>query len=312
MKNKKILITGGYGFVGVNLVRYILDKTNWEIWILDNLKSGKKEYLKDVSSHRINFIKGDIRNIDDIKKTIVDCNFVVNLAAQVGVIPSIEDPFFDMDVNINGTVNLLYLSKENGVEKFIQASSAAPLGEQKMPLNENKIPKPLSPYGASKLAGEGYCSAFSESFDLKTVVLRFSNVYGPYSKHKNSVIPLFIRQIMNGETLTIYGDGNQTRDFVYVTDICQGILLSLKEKLTDNFNMFQLGTGKEISIDHLLYILRDIFKNKKITIYHTKKRKGEIRKNYTEINRASKLISYKPRISFEDGLRYTIDWFNRI
>jgi UDP-glucose 4-epimerase len=303
MKNNiNILITGGCGFVGLNLIEFILDNTKWEIRVLDNLFSGKKEVLSRFNNDRLSFIKGDIRDNTIVKKATENCDYVVNLAAQVGVIESIKDPFFDMDVNINGILTLLESCKQNNVKRFVQASSAAPLGEQEMPLSEKKVPAPLSPYGASKLAGEGYCSAFSESYDLETVVLRFSNVYGPYCNHKNSVIPLFIRQILSDEILTIYGDGNQTRDFVYVQDICRGIYLSLISKLEGNYNIFQLGTGVETSVNTIIHLLKKLFPNKHISTRYVPKRKGEILRNYSDITKAKKILGYNPKISIQDGL----------
>jgi UDP-glucose 4-epimerase len=311
MKIKKILITGGCGFIGANLISFIFEKTNWNITILDNLTSGKKEYLSDfIDDKRLDFIKGDIRDQEKVKKAIDKCDFVVNLAAQVGVIPSVEKPLFDMDVNIKGTLILLKAAVDSDVEKFIQASSATPLGEQEMPLNEDKVPAPLSPYGASKLACEGYCSAFSGSFNLNTVVLRFSNVYGPWSELKGSVIPLFIRQILNDETLTIYGDGRQTRDFIYVSDICQGIFLSLTRELPENYCLFQLGTEKETSINELIDLLKNNI-SKDFSYRYASARNGEIICSYTDISKAKNILRYKPKIPIEKGIRKTIEWFKR-
>lgn len=303
MSEHRILITGGSGFIGTNLVYYLIEKTDWEIVVLDNLTSGKKEYLEDINDSRFTFLKGDIRNLDDVKKAIINCDYVVNLAAQVGVVPSIKDPFYDFDVNVKGTLNLLDACNNNSrFNRFVQASSAAPLGNQEMPLNEEKIPAPLSPYGASKLACEGYCSAFSGAFNLKTVVLRFSNVYGPYCDHKKSVIPLFIGQILKNETLTIYGDGKQTRDFIHVNDICQGIYLSLISKFENNYNLFQLGTGKETSVNSLVDILQNIFTDKNISKRFISRRRGEVYRNYTDIKKAKKILDFKPTISIKEGL----------
>jgi UDP-glucose 4-epimerase len=303
-----LLITGGCGFIGLNFIDYILENTNWQVKVLDNLYSSRKENLSRFNENRLDFIKGDIRDEKIVKKAVKNCDYVVNLAAQVGVIQSIQDPFFDMDVNINGIMTLLKSCKENNVKRFVQASSAAPLGEQEMPLSEAKVPSPLSPYGASKLAGEGYCSAFSGSYDINTVVLRFSNVYGPYCEQKSSVIPLFIRQILNKEILTIYGDGNQTRDFVYVKDICNGIHLSLTKKLDNNYSIFQLGTGQETSINYIIELLKKIFTDREISTKYVSKRKGEIIRNYSDIGKAKKVLGYNPKISIEEGLKKTTDF----
>ena len=181
-----------------------------------------------------------------------------------------------------------------------------------MPLNENKLPKPLSPYGASKLAGEGYCSAYSSSYNLNTVVLRFSNVYGPISYQKGSVIPKFTKQIFNGNDIIIYGDGKQTRDFIYVTDICEAIHLSLTTELNNKFELFQIATGTEVSINQLLELIsKDISELGYDTpeIIYKKFRDGEIIRNYADISKAENFLGFHPDISLKDGLKKTIKWF---
>ncbi|MEF8832801.1 MAG: NAD-dependent epimerase/dehydratase family protein, partial [Candidatus Thermoplasmatota archaeon] len=243
----RLLVTGGCGFVGTNLIEFILDRSDWDITVLDNLSQGKLEYLKAVDGHseeRVDFYKGDVRDLDDVKEAMENCDFVIHLAAQTSVIDSIEKPKEDADINIMGTINLLEEAVEKGIERFIVASSAAPLGEQEMPIHEEKVPQPLAPYGASKLACEGYCSAFSGSHSLTTVALRFSNVYGPKSWHKGSVVAKFIKQILEGETPIIYGDGGQTRDFIHTKDIAQALYLSCIEELEDDFELFQIATGE--------------------------------------------------------------------
>lgn len=189
-------------------------------------------------------IEGDIRDKEVCLKACRGVDCVVHLAAHAGVIPSIENPYYDFEVNILGTLNLLKAAVENNVEKFIFASSNAPLGNQNPAMNETKVPRPLSPYGASKLACEAYCSAFYHSYGLRTISLRFSNVYGPYSLHKNSVVAKFIKDAIIKKQLTIYGDGKQTRDLVYVDDLCRAILTILGSTKEIVFgDVFNLGTG---------------------------------------------------------------------
>lgn len=312
--SKKVLITGGCGFIGSNLVKFLLDKTNWELVILDNLSSGNLEDLQtlDDFSSRITFVKGDIRNNTDITRAVQGCNYVVNLAAQVGVMPSVDDPLFDADVNIIGAINVLKAAVDNKVEKVVQASSAAPLGNQEMPLNEEKLPKPLSPYGASKLACEAYCSAFAASYNLNTIALRFSNVYGPLSYAKGSVIPLFIKQILKGEKTIIYADGEQTRDFIYVKDICNAIYLSLIADLKNKFELFQISTGKETSMNELFKILKEELEKHNIKVPSPEfapSRPGEIIRNYSDISKANRLLNYTPSYLLDEGINKTVDWF---
>ena len=311
----KILITGGCGFIGVNLVRYLLKKGDYKIVVVDNFSVGKVEYLneaiQDLPNKRlVQIVEGDIRNRDICEKVTQSIDVIVHLAAQAGVIPSIKDPFYDCEINIIGTLNLLYSAVKNKVDKFIFASSNAPVGEQVPPVNETKIPKPLSPYGASKLACEAYCSAFYHSYGLKTVIFRFSNVYGPYCLHKNSVVAKFIKDgILKGE-LTIYGDGKQTRDFIYVDDICQAIYLVLNYKNSDQIwgTLFHLGTGKETTILELAELVKSLF-DKKIKISFAPPRKGEIIRNYSDITKAQKLLGFKPSISLEEGVKKVYNWF---
>ncbi|MFX0201986.1 MAG: NAD-dependent epimerase/dehydratase family protein, partial [Candidatus Hodarchaeota archaeon] len=243
---------------------------------------------------------------------------VIHLAAHAGVTPSIANPFYDFEVNIQGTLNLLFASVKNNVEKFIFASSNAPLGCQVPPMNEENVPKPLSPYGASKLACEGYCSAFHGSYELKTISLRFSNAYGPHSIHKNSVVAKFIKDgLLKGE-LTIYGDGHQTRDFIHVDDICQAVCLILSRPaayyvscLTCNGIWglpFNIGTYEETSILKLAKIVQGLF-DRKIEISFAPERKGEIKRNYSDITKARMVLGFSPQISLENEGRLVYEWF---
>ncbi|MBS3782664.1 MAG: GDP-mannose 4,6-dehydratase, partial [Candidatus Thermoplasmatota archaeon] len=298
-----------------NLIEYLLERTNKNITVLDNLSEGKIEYLKSISNYsekRIKFIQGDIRNKDDVKKAMKGCDHVIHLAAQTDVIDSVKDPRKDADINILGTINLLEEAVEEDVDRFVQASSAAPLGEQEMPIHEEKDPQPLAPYGASKLACEGYCSAFAGSYSLPTVALRFSNVYGPKSWHKGSVVAKFIKQILDGETPTIFGDGGQTRDFIHTKDISQALHLSCTERMEEGFQLFQIGTGEETSINELYSKLKTKLEDEGIQVPepdHGEKREGEIYRNYTDISKAKKELNYEPKIDLDRGLDETIDWF---
>jgi UDP-glucose 4-epimerase len=342
---KKVLITGGCGFIGVNLVGFLVGKGISELRILDNLNAGKVQYLESVlasygqvtrnSKHdseivylvdsanhkektKIELVIGDIRDKETCVEATAGIDSVVHLAAHAGVIPSVENPFFDFEVNILGTLNLLNASVKNKVDRFIFASSNAPLGDQIPPLSEKKVPNPLSPYGASKLAGEAYCSAFHGSYGLKTVILRFSNVYGPYSLHKNSVIAKFIKDGILRRRLTIYGDGSQTRDFVHVEDLSNAIRLILNGPLVPQAsclspnsiwgNTFHLGTGKETSIIDLAKYTRKLFQNN-VELVFEPERKGGIKRNYSDIRKARKMLGFRPRVNLRGGLRVLHEWF---
>ncbi|MGD9211192.1 MAG: NAD-dependent epimerase/dehydratase family protein [Desulfobacteraceae bacterium] len=269
------LITGGCGFIGLNLIDFMLKKGFTNFRILDNLTIGSKENLETLLSEHGTFEKkedpnrilymlnsentqssrpaevqiqlmiGDIKDPEICIQVTKNIDIAVHLAAQSGVPTSMEDPYFDCETNVLGTLNVLEACRTNNVDKFIFASSGAPLGEVDPPIHEKKLPKPISPYGASKLAGEAYCHAYYKSFGIKTVVLRFGNVYGPRSSHKTSVVAKFFKRAIEGKPLEIYGDGTQTRDFIYVEDLCNAIYLALK-KLSNQSSYLESGTESSV------------------------------------------------------------------
>lgn len=310
----KVLITGGAGFIGVNLIELILEKTDWEIVVLDNFSTSDDGMLELVieGSNRVKIVEGDIRAKEDILSAIEGCGYVVSLAAQAGVLPSVEDPYFDMDLNIKGLINLLVSAVEVGAKKVVHASSNALLGEAPLPLSEETIPQPLSPYGASKLAGEGYLSAWATSYGLSTVALRFSSVYGPKSIHKGSAIAKFIKQIMDDDQVEIWGDGSQTRDLVYVKDISNAIYLSLVTELPNKYEVIHIGTGVEITIEE---VFDTIYQNFLARGYepkpaqHTDWKPGEIRQNWSSIEKAKEILGFQPEKSFDENIEETIEWF---
>lgn len=313
-----VLITGGCGFIGTNLVKYLADR-GYQIRILDNLSTGKEENLRQLQSQDSRLFTGeltigDIRNRGEVSETVKGVDAVVYLAAHTSVAESLENPEEDWDVNVNGTLNLLEACRQNGVVEFIFASSNAAVGEQTPPIDEMKVPQPLSPYGASKLASEALCSAYYYSFGLKTVSLRFANCYGPYSDHKASVVSRFIKWAKEEKPLMIYGDGNQTRDFVHVEDVCQAIYFVLtatqQTKMTPGSRspaddlyggVFQIGAGIETSINKLAELIKQMAESK-LKIIHEAERKGEIRRNYSDITKARRALGFKPKIELREGL----------
>ncbi|MFO8010616.1 MAG: GDP-mannose 4,6-dehydratase [Dehalococcoidia bacterium] len=317
----KTLITGGCGFVGINLTRF-LDRSGFSIRILDNFSEGKRERIESLALQReVEIIEGDLRDKEAVRAAVQRMKAVVHLAAHTSVVESVENPEEDWEINVTGTFNLLEACRREGVERFILASSNAVAGEQTPPIDETKIPQPLSPYGASKLAGEALCSAYYHSFGLKTFCLRFANVYGPFSDHKSSVIPLFLQWVREGKPLTVYGDGEQTRDFVHVDDICQAIYLALVPAYghagedsrtsgscsplsTDDWcgEVFQIASGTETSINQLAGLLREVTGRDLEVVYHPE-RPGEIMRNYSDITKARKLLGFEPAMELKEGLR---------
>jgi len=300
-----ILITGGCGFVGVNLVRALVDVIP-DITVVDNLSTGHSE---DVADLDIDFVQADIRDKECMRKAVEGKDAVIHLAADTRVMDSIEDPETNFDVNAAGTLNLLKQADAAGVSRFITASTGgAIIGDCEPPVHEDMVPRPLSPYGASKLAAEGYCSAFAGSYNMNTVALRFANVYGPYSYHKGSVIAKFFKNMLHDEPLTVYGDGTQTRDFVYTGDLCRAIQSVLFADLNGH-NVFNLGSGKEITILELIEHMKIVTGKQDYPVAFEPPRQGEVYRNYTCIDKAKRTLDYEPSMNLRDGLQNTWAWF---
>ncbi len=301
-----VLVTGGCGFIGVNLGRRLL-AAGYRPVAFDDLSTGRLEDGFTAGYDEV--VEGDIRDADALTAAARDADAVVHLAAHTGVVPSVEDPRHDADVNIGGTLNALLAARDGGAEAFVFASSGAPLGSVEPPGHEGLAARPLSPYGASKLAGEGMCSAFAGSYGLPTTVLRFTNVYGPYSYHKGSVVARCMKRIMEGRELTVYGDGEQTRDFLYVDDLCGAVLAALERKPMGE--LYQLGTGVETSVNELVARLRALAPEGDVRVVREPARAGEVLRAYSDIGKARRELGYDPSTPLADGLATTFDWFRR-
>ncbi len=299
-KVNRVLVTGGAGFVGANLVRHLL-AADVKITVLDNFSIGSRENLAGLD---LDIIEGDILDTELVKEAAAGHDGIVHLAAQTGVPGSIEDPRRDCEVNVIGTLNMLEAARLNSVRRFVFASSNAPLGKQPPPATEDKAPLPISPYGASKLAGEGYCLAYHGSWGMGTVVLRFANLYGPYSAHKSSVVAKFIKDSTTGR-LTIDGSGQQTRDFIYVEDLCRAIACALNSQISGE--VFQIATGVETSIAELANQIQQVT-GMDIEFDHAEFRMGDINKNYSFIGKAKEVLGWEPQVSLHQGLRRTWTW----
>lgn len=322
---KKLVITGGCGFIGVNLVRYLLGLDQGiRIRIVDNFSEGQPEDLERVSPYQsqelsqlngwhdgVSIIEGDILNDELAVEVCGGADGVVHLAANAAIIPSVEDPRSDCMTNVIGTLNYLDACRRQSVPRFVLASSSAPLGDQEPPIHEELVPKPISPYGASKLSGEAYCSAFFGSYAIQAVSLRFSNVYGPYSRHKTSVVSKFIMQIIAGDNLTIYGDGRQTRDFIYIEDLSNAIWASLTAAEIGG-EVIQIATHKEHTVSEVAQLLNDLamqYLGKKSPLVYEAERVGEVKRSYSDISKARRMLGWEPRWTVEDGLEETLRWF---
>lgn len=311
----QVLVTGGCGFIGVNLAARLLTSGRFAVSVLDNMSTGSADMLHSaLSGHgldpsAVTVIEGDVRDFSLCEEACRDMDAVVHLAAQAGVVQSIDDPFLDSDVNVGGTLNMLEAARNAGAGMFVFASSNAPLGAASPPSREDTAPRPLSPYGAAKLAGEGYCSAYHASYGLPTVALRFSNAYGPWSFHKSSVVARFIKDGLSTGRLTVYGDGSQTRDLVHVSDIARAVELALESDPKEIAGgIFQLGTGVETTVLQTAALVAG-FIGKDVRIDFAPARAGEAARSFSDIGKARELLGYDPSVPLEEGVFDTLEWF---
>jgi UDP-glucose 4-epimerase len=320
----KWLITGGCGFIGSRLIQTLKTESGHSIRVLDDLSTGTREDLALVTDFKeknldelsdncsdVELFVGDILDESIIRSVSNGIDVIVHLAANTGVGPSVEDPKSDCMTNVLGTFNVLEAARFNKVRRFIFASSGAPVGEVTPPIHEEIAPHPVSPYGASKLSGEGYCSAYFKTYGIETVVLRFGNVYGPGSLHKNSVVAKFIKQALNGETLEIYGDGSQTRDFIYIDDLINAIKLAAEVPGVGG-EIFQIASNRETTIHELTNELVDElhkFGIDRFSVKYGDERLGDVKRNFSDTQKASKRLGWKSSTSRHVGIKNTIEYF---
>ncbi|WP_254600817.1 NAD-dependent epimerase/dehydratase family protein [Caulobacter sp. S45] len=299
-----MLITGGCGFIGANLLRRLEERGGVDVVVLDNETLGRREHLGEFSGE---FIHGDIRDLDLLDRVLPGVDAVVHLAADTRVLDSIAEPGLNFDVNVQGTFGLLQAMRRAGVRRLINASTGgAIIGEATPPVHEEMVARPISPYGASKLAVEGYCSAFAGSYGFDAVSLRFSNVYGPRSFHKGSVVAAFFKTILRGEPLIVYGDGEQTRDFVYVEDLCDGIAQALAKPCS---GVFQLGSGRPLSVNGLIAAMQPVVAPRSIPVDYRPARSGEVLNTWCQISLAERVLGFRPQTPLHEGLARTWAWF---
>ncbi len=303
LEGQRILVTGGAGFIGSNLVDRLAPGN--KVIVLDNLSTGLISNLEK-SKDRITLVRGDILDKGLLKDIVSQVDFIFHLAANVGNIKSIEDPYFDMEVNIKGTVNLLEACLNSNIKRLVYSSSGAIFGEAKyLPIDENHPLNPESPYGVSKLAAEKYCFAFHKVHRLPVTALRYFNAYGP--RHSGSgypnVIAIFFNRIRGGKPLTIFGDGKQTRDFIFVQDIVRANILAATHPAAVG-EIFNIATGQGNSVNDLVGII-DQISGKKNEVVYADARAGEVKHSRASIEKATRLLGYRPEVDFKEGLRST-------
>jgi UDP-glucose 4-epimerase len=303
-ETERILVTGGCGFIGSNLVRFLRERTSWKLRVVDDLRTGRAEYVPE-SLAEVHI--GNVADRSVLEPALDGMDAVVHLASQTGVLPSVEDPSADFEGNTMATFRVLDSCRRLGVPRVVFASSGAAVGEVPPPIHEEVVPKPLSPYGASKLAGEAYCQAFAGSFGMQTVALRFSNVYGPFSSHKKNAVPAFIKRCLAGEPMVIYGDGTHTRDFIHVDDLCDAIL---RAATTEGIGgeVFQVATGVETSIADLAVLVKDVVGSGSETRFEPA-RAGEVHRSWADISKVRRMMGFDPVIGLREGVSRTADWY---
>lgn len=299
-----VLITGGAGFVGVHLADHLVHRDGYSVSVLDNESLGDR---RNLDLERVRFIPGDLRHPEDVEGAVAAQDVVVHLAADTRVMDSIEDPAFNFENNVVGTFNLLQACRAAGVARVVAASTGgAILGDVPPPVHEQMAPSPTSPYGASKLMLEGYLSSFSASYGLSSCALRFSNIYGPRSFHKGSVVAHFFKQMLAGNPLIVYGDGSQARDFLYAGDLVEAIEAAMG---SDAQGAIQLGSGHPTTVNELLDRIRQVT-GEDPKVEYQDFRAGEVRLTWCQIDKARETLGFDPTTSLEDGLSATWEWFS--
>ena len=306
MSGGRWLVTGGAGFVGVNLLR-VLAARGVAVRVLDNLVVGRREDLDGLGAE---LVVGDVRDAAAVDAALAGVEVVVHLAAHTRVVDSIADPWENFEVNARGTLVLLEAARRRGtVRRFVLASTGgAILGDAEPPVHEGMPARPLSPYGASKLACEGYCSAYFGAYGLETVALRFANVYGPWSYQKASVVAAFMKRVCDGQPLVIYGDGQQTRDFLFVGDLCEAVMAAADAGRACAGEAFHVASGVETTIARIAALVLAVT-GTSVPLVHEPARRGEVQRNCARVDKARALLGWAPRVPLDEGLVCTWEWF---
>lgn len=307
----KILVTGAAGFIGSHLADRLLQE-DVEVTALDNMSTGRQANIQhNLNNRNYKFIKGDIRDRKQLAETLKGADAVFHEAAQVNITKSLEDPLTTNDINVNGTLNVLKACADQKVRCLVFASSCAVYGEEPtLPKKEDMTPKPISPYAASKLAAENYVTVYSKVYDIRTTSLRYFNVYGPRqtSGPYSGVIPIFIHNLLNNRKITIYGDGDQTRDFVYVNDVVEANIRALTSNRSAG-EVFNVATGHQVTVNELVEKLQKVTGKNDVEVVHAAERTGDIRHSYADVSKAERLIGYRPRVDIFNGLSELVEYW---
>lgn len=304
----KALVTGGAGFIGSHLVDALVAR-GWSVRVLDDLSAGRRENLTQVAG-RIEWLVGDLRDRALVERAVAGVDVVFHQAALRSVPKSFDNPLLYHEVNVTGTVQLLWAARQAGVRRLVYASSSSVYGDvERLPQREADRPDPISPYAASKLAGEHYCRVFS-TWGLDAVTLRYFNVFGPRQSLESRyavVIPRFIVSLLRDEPPPIHGDGLQSRDFTYVADVVEANVLAAQVPGVGG-RVFNIAGGQPYTVLDAAQRLSRLL-GKAITPVHGPVRPGDVRHTYAEIAQAREVLGFRPTVGFDEGLRRTAEWF---
>lgn len=320
MTKTSILITGGAGFIGSNLIEHFLSTGNYLVVCMDNLATGHLHNIEPfLSNPDFKFIEGDIRDLDTCKKAVKGCQYVLHQAALGSVPRSINDPITTNDVNINGFLNMLVASRDEKIKRFIYAASSSTYGDsEQMPKVEEVIGKPLSPYAITKYVNELYADIFSKTYGLETIGLRYFNVFGKRQDPDGAyaaVIPLFVKQFMAYESPIINGTGDFSRDFTYIENVIQMNELAMLTTNEEAINtVYNTAVGDRTTLNELASSLRTYLshydsKIEDVVVIHGENRKGDIPHSLASVEKAKKLLGYEPNQSIQTGLKKAVDWY---
>lgn len=306
----KHLVTGGAGFIGSNIVRSLLDE-GADVRVLDNFSTGRRANLEDVADH-VDLIEGDLRDEQAVRRAVDGVRFVFHLAALPSVMRSVADPMTTNEVNVSGTLRLLLAARDAGVERLVFSSSSSVYGDTPtLPKREDMTPSPLSPYALSKLAGEHYAAIFSRLYGLDTFALRYFNVFGPrqdpHSQYA-AVIPLFIDAFSTHQSPTVFGDGEQTRDFTFVENVVAANLCCRTAPKAAAGQAYNVACGERVSVNELARRVALLTASKASPVYEAA-RAGEVRDSQADNTRAREALGWAPGVSFQAGLERTVSWF---
>jgi UDP-glucose 4-epimerase len=300
----RYMVTGGCGFIGRTLIKNLGKEAGAKVLVLDSLVAGSGDSFQN---ERVELVVADIRDREAVECAAEGVDCIIHLAAFSGVRPSLVDPHGTIEVNVTGSVNVLEAARRHQVRSVVLASTAgAIMGDRPPPLREDMVPTPTSPYGASKLAMEAYASSYAAAYSLPVTCLRFANVYGPYSEHKAGIVTAALKAALKGQTLTVYGDGKQERDFIFVADVCDAILAACARPAPGE--EIQIASGEGTSVLNLMSVIEEIT-GCSIQVTHSPPNAGEVREVWCEVTKAELLLDWHPRTALPQGLKTTADWY---